>query len=309
MTAAAAQATADIDMTLPPVDLEPRAAHPVAVAIDQPSGRAEITPMTLLELAVSRGDLERAERFWALAQKVKAEQARDAFTRAMVAFKRNAPDIYKSKTANFGKTKDRGAEGASYAYADHATVVLPIAKGLAEHGFSHDWLIDQPGDGYVHVTCVLTHEMGHEKHVHMWASPDTSGGKNGIQSISSANSYLQRITLLAATGLSTQSMPDDDGHGAGVHTPAANDERSTPPARTPGDRTFTEPPFDVEHREPTKTAHDPAFYTQAEFDDRSQEWIAKIRGGREADRLMDFVESRGKRFTDAQKKTLRAVKA
>ena len=56
----------------------------------------------------------------------------------------------------------------------------------------------------------------------MQSLPDTSGSKNSIQAISSAVTYLQRYTLLAATGLSTSELGnlDNDGRGTGAETPA-----------------------------------------------------------------------------------------
>jgi hypothetical protein len=42
------------------------------------------------------------------------------------------------------------------------------------------------------------------------SAPDESGGKNSIQAIASAVSYLERYTLLAATGLAVKGM-DNDG--------------------------------------------------------------------------------------------------
>lgn len=54
----------------------------------------------------------------------------------------------------------------------------------------------------------------------MDAAPDNSGKKNAIQSIASAVTYMQRYTLLAATGMSTKGM-DDDGNSAGDPDAAA----------------------------------------------------------------------------------------
>lgn len=321
MKAATAQKADELELS--PLDLEPRAAHPLSVVADRTgparaSNDDDFTPMELLRHAVAHGaDLDRIERFMGMVREWKREAARDAFTQAMTDFKLNAPEIFKRRQANFGKTKGAGAEGASYAYADHADVVIPIAKGLAEHGFSHDWDIEQPGDGFVHVTCIVTHRLGHEKRVHMMASPDGTGSKNGIQSIGSTSTYLQRYTLLAATGLSTQSMPDDDGHGGGNDdgTPPAGVQRrpvhQTPP-RERGERTFTEPPFDVESRDAsasTAPADEAGCYPQAEFDEKKDGWISRVKEGQDPDRLIAFVQSRGKNFTEAQKKVLRAAKA
>jgi hypothetical protein len=51
---------------------------------------------------------------------------------------------------------------------------------------------------------------GHHEETTLSSSPDDSGGKNSIQAIGSAVTYLQRYTLLALTGLATREQ-DNDG--------------------------------------------------------------------------------------------------
>src|SRR5690606_35194749 len=63
------------------------------------------------------------------------------------------------------------------------------------------------------VTCVITHELGHSERTTLSAAPDESGGKNSIQAVGSTVTYLQRYTLMAATGLAAKDM-DDDGRKA-----------------------------------------------------------------------------------------------
>jgi len=47
--------------------------------------------------------------------------------------------------------------------------------------------------------------------VPMQSGPDQSGKKNNIQAIGSTTTYLQRYTLLAATGLATKEQDNDGG--------------------------------------------------------------------------------------------------
>jgi hypothetical protein len=55
--------------------------------------------------------------------------------------------------------------------------------------------------------------MGHsEEGAVLEGAPDTSGSKNSIQAVGSTVSYLERYTLLAATGLAAKDQ-DDDGRG------------------------------------------------------------------------------------------------
>ncbi|MNL48938.1 ERF superfamily protein [compost metagenome] len=51
----------------------------------------------------------------------------------------------------------------------------------------------------------------------MQAMPDNSGKKNAIQQVASTITYLQRYTLLAATGVATKGQ-DDDARGANLDT-------------------------------------------------------------------------------------------
>ena len=54
--------------------------------------------------------------------------------------------------------------------------------------------------------------MGHSESTTLQSPPDASGGKNSIQAIGSAVTYLSRYTLLAITGLATGEN-EDDGQG------------------------------------------------------------------------------------------------
>ena len=84
-----------------------------------------------------------------------------------------------------------------------------IGKALSKHDLSHRWDVEQNG-AEIRVTCVLTHVRGHRESVPMVATADASGSKNPIQAIGSTITYLQRYTLLAATGMAVKDQ-DDDG--------------------------------------------------------------------------------------------------
>lgn len=180
----------------------------VAQIHEQPSAVSinTTTPGALLRMAVEQGaDLDRLERLMALNDRWEAAQARKAFVEAMAAFKREPIQILKGKEVAFGNTK--------YSHAELSDVCDAVIGALANHGLMHGWDIEQK-DGQIIVTCTITHISGHSESVRMQSEPDKSGQKNSIQAIASASTYLQRYTLLAITGLSTKTMPDDDGRGA-----------------------------------------------------------------------------------------------
>lgn len=169
------------------------------------------TPNTLLRLAVEQGaDLERLEKLMELQQRWEANEARKAWVAAMNAFKANPPVLTKNRRVQFGNTV--------YNHASLDEAVRVITEGLSAHGLSHRWTVEQLDGGMVRVTCVITHEMGHSESTSMQAGADSSGSKNSIQAIGSTVTYLERYTLLAATGLAAKGM-DDDGNGASPSPP------------------------------------------------------------------------------------------
>lgn len=165
------------------------------------------TPSDLLRLAVEQGaDMEKLEKLMALQERWEANQARKAYVEAMAEFKKNSPEIYKDKNVSF--------TGTTYNHATLGGICEVVIASLANHGLSHRWDIVQPPSGMIEVKCIITHMLGHNESTSLEAPPDNSGKKNGIQQIASTVTYLQRYTLLAACGLATKDMPDDDGRGA-----------------------------------------------------------------------------------------------
>jgi hypothetical protein len=163
-------------------------------------------------------DLDRVERFLALKREYEADEARKAYVAAMAKFKAKPLTILKDKHVKFTKRDNTTTE---YDHATIGNVVRVICAGLGEEGFSHRWDTKQDASK-ITVTCVITHERGHSESTALTASPDDSGGKNGIQSIASTVTYLQRYTLLAATGMATSDQDDDDGRTANCRKPIAS---------------------------------------------------------------------------------------
>lgn len=146
------------------------------------------------------------EKLLEMKERWEKNEARKAFITALAAFKQNPPTLTKNKHVKFGATE-----------YDHATldkVSDIIGRALSVHNLSHSWQVEQK-EGLITVACVLTHVQGHVERVRMEAPADASGSKNSIQAIGSTVTYLQRYTLLAATGLAAKGQ-DDDGVGASM---------------------------------------------------------------------------------------------
>lgn len=168
---------------------------------------ADATPAALIAYAM-RGnvDIEKLQQLFELQKAYEANEARKAYVAAMVAFKKNPPEIFKTAHVKFGTTE--------YMHATLGEVASITAAALAEHGISHRWDTEQADQGRIKVTCILTHQLGHSERTELSSGADKSGGKNDIQAIASTVSYMQRYTLLAAAGLATKDM-DDDGRKRG----------------------------------------------------------------------------------------------
>lgn len=191
------------------MELEPRQAPLPVIQQSTALAATPVTPGDLLRYALDSGaDLDRLEKLMDLQMKFEANEARKAFASDMAEFKKNPPTIYKDKHVSFGEGRNK----TDYDHATIGNVVEKVVAAAAEHGFSHRWDPTQQ-DGRVIIECVVTHRLGHSQTTKLEASPDSSGGKNGIQSIVSAKSYLERHTLLAAFGLATKDQEDDDGAG------------------------------------------------------------------------------------------------
>ena len=173
------------------------------------------TPMTLIELGVQRGaSIEQLAQLMELQERWERNEARKAYTAAMNAFKANPPELTKNKFVSFATSRGK----TEYRHATLDQVSGIIGEALSKYGLSHRWEVEQLDGGRIRVTCVLTHDKGHSERVSITGSPDESGSKNPIQAIGSAVTYLQRYTLLAATGLAVKDGSDDDGRGGtGTH--------------------------------------------------------------------------------------------
>jgi len=163
------------------------------------------TPYDLLSTAVQKGvDMQQFEKLLDLYDRWEKNQAEKAFATAMAQARKKTPVLQKDQQANFGGGK------AKYKYIGLDQITEKISPWLGEHGFTYSWSTEQI-EGFIMVHCDITHQLGHSKRTTLKAESDTSGNKTPIQAMGSAITYLQKYTLLSATGLAAGG--DDDGQG------------------------------------------------------------------------------------------------
>jgi hypothetical protein len=176
--------------------------------MDEPP-RGALTPYDMLSQAVAGGaGMEVIEKLMSLQERWEANQARKAFDAAMSDAKTEITPIVKNRAVGYD---GKGGSRTSYRHEDLAEIARTVDPLLAKHGLSYRFQTTQQ-DGFIHVTCIVSHRDGHSERNVLFASADASGSKNSIQALGSTITYLQRYTLKAALGLAASN--DDDGRAS-----------------------------------------------------------------------------------------------
>jgi hypothetical protein len=137
----------------------------------------------------------------AMRERLEAQAAQRAFNAAIAEAKSEIEPITRNATGHNDKR-----------YADFSAIAKAIDPILAKNGLTYRFRSSQAER--ISVTCILSHVGGHFEETTLSGPPDTSGGKNAIQSIGSSLTYLQRYSLIQMLGLATSN--DDDGKKAGA---------------------------------------------------------------------------------------------
>lgn len=159
------------------------------------------TPNKLLELAINaNADIDKLERLMALQERWEAKNAERSFNIAMAEFQKRKPNLVKTKDVEYNNKK-------AYSFLPLDKIQEKIDPILSDCGLTYSWKQCKK-EGNIVITCVVKHIDGHFEETELDSGSDGSGGKNTIQAIGSAVSYLKRYTLKNAFGLSEG---DDDG--------------------------------------------------------------------------------------------------
>jgi hypothetical protein len=171
----------------------------------------EATPENFIAFALQSGrSIDEIQQLINFRNAELARLAKLDFMEAKRVFLKTVPKIIKNQDANFGETSS-GKKGASYRYSDLDNLINTVKDAESTAGLSHDFKTTQDNNGWVTITCILSHIGGHSETDTIKAPPDKSGGKNDIQAMKSTVSYLRRATLESVLGLS-QGGDDNDGH-------------------------------------------------------------------------------------------------
>lgn len=173
--------------------------------------RREMTPMEMVGRALEMGvSADILKQMMDLRDREEARNAKLAFTKAVAAAKAELRPIIKTREVDY---KPDGKPRVNYRHEDLAGIEEQVTPVLTKHGLSYRYESDNGVDRPITITCVLEHVDGHSTRTPLSSGADSGAGKNSLQAIASACTYLQRYTLKLALGLSVDH--DDDGNKSG----------------------------------------------------------------------------------------------
>lgn len=164
------------------------------------------TPMEMYANAVQQGaESSTLRELMELHKDWEAREARKAYIIAMGEARKEFTPILKKHSGYKGR----------YKYETLDDIIEAVGPSLARHGFTYDWETEALDDGKCKVTCVITHERGHEKRNSLAGNPEgvasPDANMNEFQRVGGAVTYLMRITFKAALGVAAG--PDTDAGG------------------------------------------------------------------------------------------------
>lgn len=150
-------------------------------------------------------DVEKLERLLNMQERILSKKAEIAFNAAFAEMQSEMPEI-----TQHGEIKVSGQVRSKYAkFEDINEAVKPV---LQKHGFAITFKTHTEKDS-VTVTGILMHRDGHRESTDMMLEADTSGSKNGVQSIGSSVSYAKRYVLSALLNITTRGEDDNGARG------------------------------------------------------------------------------------------------
>lgn len=163
-------------------------------------------------------DADKVERLLKMAREFKADEAKAAYTRDMLAVKLELPIIDRRGQIQIhekGQPKNDKTLIQSTAFARWEDIDAAITPVLNRHGFT---LTFRTGNGpapeyRVIVTGVLSHIGGHSEESEMALPLDTSGSKNNVQAAGSSTSYGKRYVTTSLLNIRTKGEDDDGTEG------------------------------------------------------------------------------------------------
>lgn len=163
-----------------------------------------LTPEVLIAKAIQAGvSADTMERLLAMRTKLREEQAKEAFDRALADFQSECPQVKKTK-----QVFNKDGRTVRYRYAPLEHIIDQVKGALTKHGFSYtlDAIVEP---GWVEAICVATHSQGHSKPSSFKVPVEKDAFMNEQQKFASALTFCKRYAFCNAFGILTCDEDDD----------------------------------------------------------------------------------------------------
>lgn len=186
----------------------------------------EATPESILQRAID-AKLEPAsmEKFYALYQQMKADQARAAFAQAFSRFKSICPPVPRA-TPNPQFKVERNGVRRDRMFASLEDIERTVRDPLGECGLSYRWTDAKIADGMLALSCEVAHTAGHSVESTVFLPVDSKAGCSEQQKFGIVMSYAQRYSLIQALGLTSCDV-DEDGNMPGDAGDTISEEQAS----------------------------------------------------------------------------------
>jgi hypothetical protein len=233
--------------------------------------------------------IDTLERLLALRERLKAEQAREAFFQALAAFQGECPVIAKTKAVNI---RPQSGAGYSYRYAPLDIIVDQVRPVLQKYGLSYT-IKTRQDEGTLTAICEAHHEAGHTEPSELTVPIDKAARMNDTQKVGAARTYAMRYAFCNAFGIltgddDTDAVTESDGLVPAFEAPKRAGA-TPPPAPEPLTRTLERSVAEAAAR---KAAGAPS-PVPAGDDPRPDDALSKARVGRLMALLHEALEHGG----------------
>lgn len=168
-----------------------------AVAVVPENNNATSVDQFITQAISVNVPVETMERLFDLRNKVKAEQAEEAFVTALGQFQNQVPIIKKTK-----KVFNKDGKTVRYTYAPLDSIVEQIKKPLMDNHLSYTWDVKNE-DGMIKAIVTIKHSLGHAQTSQFGVPINTEGYMTAPQKYASALTFAKRYSLCNALGIST----------------------------------------------------------------------------------------------------------
>ena len=153
---------------------------------------------TLISQAITANvPIETLERLMVMRDKVKNEQAKEAFISAMSQFQAKCPIINKNKDV-----LNKDGKTVRYSYASLDSIVSQVKDILGNCELSYTTQVKNE-TGFVTAVCKITHVMGHSEESEFKIPVDTEGYMSAPQKYASALTFAKRYAFCNVLGIMT----------------------------------------------------------------------------------------------------------